>query len=69
MEKLNPKKMVATVANAPTSTNHNNNKAASKWMRQQLEMMLFLGQAVLALPDALLVRAFMSFGCDNWCMI
>ena len=69
MEKINLKKMIANVANSPTSTNHNNNKAASKWMCQQLEMMLISRQAALALHDTLVVRVPIAFGCDNYCLI
>ena len=57
--------MVANVANSSTSTNHNNNKAASKWIYQQLEMILIFRQAALALHDTLVVRASIAFGCDN----
>ena len=37
--------MVANVANSPTSTNQNDDKAAPKWIYQQLEMILISWQA------------------------
>ena len=57
--------MVANVPNSPTSTNHNNNKAAPKWMYQPLEMILVSVQAALALYDTFVVRVSIVFGCDN----
>ena len=57
--------MLAIVANSPTSTKHKNDKAATKWICQPLEMPLVSGQAALALHDTLVVRISMAFGCDN----
>ena len=57
--------VVANVSSSPTSRNHNNDKAASKWMHQPLEMILVSGQAALALHNTFVVRASIAFGCDD----
>ena len=53
------------VSNLPTTTHHNDDKAASKWMYQPLGLMLVSGQVALALHDTLVLRVSIVFGCDS----
>ena len=56
---------VANVTSSPTSTDHDDNKAAPKWMHQQMKMMFIFGQAAVALHDTLVVRVSVVFECDE----
>ena len=61
--------VVVNVPNSSTPTNHNDAKAAFKWMHHPLEMMLVFGKAALALHDTFIVRTSMVFEGDVWCVV